>query len=168
MPSIFIGIDPGKKGSIVVLSNGTVTSIKMPTIKDELDYHSLYKTISDYKDQDAIIGFEKLGVIFGTGKSTAFSMGYQSGAIEMACIASGIPYVMIPAKQWQKEMFMGITTINKSGSSKLDTKAMALVAVQRLFPNVDLKFGSRSTKPHDGLVDALLIAEFLKRKYNVS
>jgi hypothetical protein len=108
--------------------------------------------------------FEKLGVIFGSSKVTAFSMGYQSGAIEMMAIALGIPYTKVPAKQWQKDMFQGIDVIKKTGKSSNDTKAMALIAAKRLFPNQKLTFGEKATKPHDGLVDALLMAEYAKRK----
>jgi hypothetical protein len=46
-----------------------------------------------------------------------------------------------------------------------DTKAMALMAVKRLFPNQKLTFGERATVPHDGLVDALLMAEYSRRNY---
>jgi hypothetical protein len=40
---------------------------------------------------------------------------------------------------------------------------MALIAAKRLFPNQKLVFGDRATKPHDGLIDALLLAEYARR-----
>lgn len=162
-----IGIDIGKNGAIVVLPKkpftNTTLPIKMPLIGDQLDYHEVYRLLKSYENTDCHVIFEKLGVIFGTGKSTAFSMGHQSGAIEMACVALNLPYTKVPAKQWQKEMFQGVEEILKKGKSSRDTKAMALIAAKRLFPDFKLTFG-RATVPHDGAVDALLMAEYCKRK----
>jgi len=162
-----IGIDIGKKGAIVVLTEqpftNTIAPIKMPLIGDQLDYHEVYRLLKQYEKTNCHVIFEKLGVIFGTGKSTAFSMGHQSGAIEMACVALKLPYTKIPAKQWQKEMFQGVEEVTKPGKSSRDTKAMALIAAKRLFPNFNLTFG-RATVPHDGAVDALLMAEYCKRR----
>jgi len=61
-------------------------------------------------------------------------------------------------------MFTGVEEITITGKSTRDTKAMALVAAKRLFPGRDFKLTDRSTKPHDGMVDALLMSEYGKRK----
>lgn len=163
-----IGIDIGKKGAIVVLQGQKTVQnafdpIPMPMIGDQVDYHQVFEILSRYKGTDCHVIFEKLGVIFGTGKSTAFSMGYQSGAIEMACISLGLSYTKVPAKQWQKEMFQGVEEITKPGKSSRDTKAMALIAAKRLYPDYRLTI-RKSTTPHDGVVDALLMADYCKRK----
>lgn len=168
----YIGIDIGKKGAIVYQSeNGALQAYEMPMIKGELDYAFLYDMVSilvnthkhSYKKPPHLV-FEKLGVIFGSSKSTAFSMGYQSGAVEMMAISLGIPYTKVNAKEWQKEMFTGVDEITISGKSSRDTKAMALVAAKRLFPGNSFTFKEKSTKPHDGYVDAILMSEYGKRK----
>jgi len=41
---------------------------------------------------------------------------------------------------------------------------MALVAAKRLFPGQDFTLTERATKAHDGMVDALLMSEYGKRK----
>ncbi len=140
-------------------------------VKDELSYSDLFDLLQHIQQTEftktggnPYLVFEKLGVIFGSSKATAFSMGYQSGAVEMMAIALGIPYTKVPAKQWQKDMFQGVDVIKKTGKTSNDTKAMALIAVKRIFPTQKLTFGDRATKPHDGLVDALLMAEYAKRK----
>jgi len=167
----YIGIDIGKKGGIAVISSDEITTYPIPLIKDELSYSDLFDLIEHIQltdlakaNGDIHIVFEKLGVIFGTSKITAFSMGYQSGAIEMIAIALKIPYTKVPAKQWQKEMFQGVEIIKKPGRTNNDTKAMALIAVNRIFPKQKLTFGTKATKPHDGLIDALLMAQYAKRK----
>ncbi len=44
-----------------------------------------------------------------------------------------------------------------------DTKTKSILAASRLFPRVDLRRTARSKVAHDGLTDALLIAEFGRR-----
>jgi len=168
----YIGIDIGKKGAIVYQHpDGRIEAYVVPMIKDEVDYAFMYDIIQlmnakhyeNYNCHPHMI-FEKLGVIFGSSKITAFSMGHQSGAIEMMAIALRIPYTKIPAKQWQKEMFTGVEEITITGKTTRDTKAMALVAAKRLFPGQDFTLTERATKAHDGMVDALLMSEYGKRK----
>lgn len=166
--SKYITIDPGKKGAIVFrnasLPISEIKVYKIPLIKDELDYFELNKLIKGIKQEhpDVKLVCEKVGVIFGTSKATAFSMGHQSGAIEMCAIANDIIYTLVPPKTWQKVMFLGIPAIQKAKSSANDTKAMALIAAKRLFTEDMLKTNPKN-KPHDGIVDALLISEYACR-----
>jgi hypothetical protein len=164
MSKKYIGVDIGKSGAIVVIDGSVITSFPMPMIGTEVDYAFLKDIIENASQhKNAHLVFEKLGVIFGTSKATAFSMGHQSGALEMLAISLGLPYTKVPAKQWQKEMFQGVEEITKVGKSARDTKAMALIAAKRIFPDVKYTFG-KGTKPNDGLVDALLMAEYARRK----
>lgn len=170
--SFYIGIDIGKAGGICIQHKAKDTELyKMPMIKTELDYQTLYKLLEPYEAGRGIVVFERLGVIFGTSKQTAFSMGHQAGAVEMACVALCIPFIKVPAKDWQKEMFTGIDEItkpakkdSKSGKPARDTKAMALLACKRLHPNLKLTFG-KAEKAHDGLVDAILMSDYAIRKF---
>ena len=174
MSKTIIAIDIGKKGAICIYRPSGYPYHEfhpMPMIKDSLDYTKLLSILTPNNAESTdttLVIFEKLGVIFGTSKATAFSMGHQCGAIEAMCIALGLQYYMVGAKVWQKEMFQGtnlITKKSKSGKTSVtDTKATALVVVKQLFPKQKLTFGEKATKPHDGLVDALLIAEFAVRK----
>lgn len=165
----FIGVDIGKSGAIFIQERRKedpnvfrMSGFIMPMIKTELDYQALYKLLEPYEGGNGLVVFEKLGVIFGTSKATAFSMGHQAGAVEMTCVALSIPFIKVPAKQWQKTMFVGVDEITKPGKTSRDTKAMALIAAKRRFPTLKLTFGDRATKPHDGLVDALLMSEYAK------
>ena len=68
----------------------------------------------------------------------------------------------------EKELFEGIPKVlKKDGSGKVDTKAMALIAAKRLFPTTVLTKpdSKRATVPHNGIVDALLIAEYARRNF---
>jgi len=167
----YIGVDIGKDGGIAVIDEtGVITTYRMPKIKTELDYHALGNMFEGFanKHPEMHISFEKLGVIFGSSKQTAFSMGEQLGTIQMLAICSSTPYTKVPAKEWQKEMFQGVEEITRPGKNPgktvRDTKAMALVAIKRLCPNLKLTYGDRATVPHDGLIDSVLIAMYAKRK----
>lgn len=164
MEKTYVGIDIGKSGAIAVIyPDGRIKTMRMPLINTEIDYADLYSIISQCSSMACHVAFEKLGVIYGSAKSTAFSMGHQLGAIEMACIASKVPYTKVRAVDWQKEMFKGVDEVTKDGNGKRDTKAMAYIAIKRLFPQLELKFGARATVAHDGLIDAVLIAEYARR-----
>jgi len=165
----YVAVDIGKSGGIAVITDEGVQTFQMPKIKTELDYHALANMFEGFSNKypDMHISFEKLGVIFGSSKQTAFSMGEQSGCVEMLCLCSATPYTKVRAVDWQKEMFQGldqITRAGKSGKPVRDTKAMALMAIKRLYPSLKLTFGERATVPHDGLIDAVLIAAYAKRK----
>lgn len=162
MTKTYIGIDIGKQGAIAVINDNGIASFPMPMIKNEVNMGSLFHIISSNAGQETHVAFEKLGVIFGSSKQTAFSMGYQMGLVEAFCVAMEIPYTAVRAKDWQKEMFKHTTVINKPGKTSKDTKAMALVTIKRLFPTLPLTYG-RATKPHDGLIDAVLIAEYARK-----
>ena len=164
----YIGIDIGKKGAIYMMNeDGTEDwRVAMPMIKTQVDWHELNAILEPYQMFNGMVVFEKLGVIFGSSKKTAFSMGEQYGAVRQCCIANNLRYTEVPAKKWQAEMFEGQVNILKTGSkSARDTKAMALVAAKRLFPTVNLLMTKASSVPHDGLVDALLMAEYARRKF---
>jgi len=164
----YIGIDIGKKGAYYVLGEdgSEIERGPMPMIKNELDWHELNTIMAKYDMFNGMVVFEKLGLVYGSSKKTAFSMGYQAGAIEMCCISNCLQHTMTPAKKWQEEIFQGLTKIYKTGTKgPLDTKAMALIAAKRLFPKVNLLMTERSTVAHDGIVDALLMAEYARRKF---
>lgn len=171
----YIGIDLGKSGAIVIQESTKVltgltpiSTHEMPLIGKELDLQALYELFEPYKKGDGIVIFEKI-VPFGV-KTAMFSLGMQSGAVEMMCVALSIPFVKVPPQTWQKEMFTGVDEMTKpskttkSGTSR-DTKSMALVATKRLFPTMKLTFGDRAKKPDEGLVDALLMSEYAKRRF---
>jgi hypothetical protein len=162
MSKVYVGIDIGLKGAVARITNDEdPIGFKMPVLGKEVDPHDIIEQLGKL-NADYIV-FEKLGVIFGSSKATAYSMGKQSGIIETACICLGVPYTAVKAIEWQKDMFTGVTEAKKS-NGKRDTKAMALTACKRIFPGVELTMSDKATVPHDGYVDALLMAEWAKRK----
>lgn len=86
------------------------------------------------------------------------------GILEGMLAGMGFAYTKVIPKERQKVMWQGVSPVYKSGKS-VDTKATSLLAAKRLFPNEDLRKSERASKPHDGIVDALLMAEYCRRKF---
>lgn len=171
----YCGIDIGANGGIVILNENNECVLKsvIPKIDTEIDLVSLKKILLFYKDKNIIVGFENLRSIFGVSASANFTFGFNCGVTEAIVSSLEMPYLKIYSKIWQKEAFIGIKEIrkpskfDKNGKEKLgslETKKMALIASNRLYPGLDLKATERSKKQHEGMVDALLISWYLIQK----
>ena len=168
---VILGIDPGKDGGIVVLKRKKIIKkYRIPTINKKLvDLVELNKIINKYKNREAHIIIEDVHALFGSSAKATWEFGKVVGQIQGCVSASGIPYTLVAPKKWQNEMFQGVpllktTKTNQGKKVKAnDNKAMALIATKRLFPSTSfIPKGCR--KPHDGLVDAALIAEWGRRR----
>jgi hypothetical protein len=125
------------------------------------------------------------------GNSSNFTFGLGKGVLMGMVAGMSIPYVLVQPKQWQKVSWEGVKKMTlptkralKGGgfAQKTDTKSTSLVACKRLFPYIEevcppLKFYAdtqanrhlcraniplkKQPVPHDGIVDALLIANYL-------
>ncbi len=160
------GIDIGKDGAIVVIDGkgNLIRKTVTPKIGNELDYVEFSK----FMEGVDMCVIEEVHAIFGSSAKATFSFGQVFAAPQAICAAMKIPYSLVQPKIWQREMFEGIPAMFRPKKPKQkkptrDTKGMALLASSRLFPNLDLTPTERSKKPHDGIVDALLIAEYGRR-----
>jgi hypothetical protein len=174
-----VGIDIGKNGGIVIISeDGKITTHAMPKVnKDEIDIHAIGQIFQGIPGP-IHCGIEDVHSIFGVGAKANFQFGRSLGIVEGIVAGYNIAFTKISPKIWQKEMWMGIKPVEvntgkktKEGNIKykVDTKATSLLAAKRLYPDLDLRDAnvrktSRSKEAHDGIVDAVLIATFVKRK----
>jgi len=155
-----LGIDPGKDGFLCLLGGAASPSFQpMPTIAQGKGGKRLYddsmiaSLIRGYSPDVAVI--EKQQAMPGQGGSSMFSIGVGFGLLRGVCAARAMRVLIPHPRTWQKVMLRDIPGT--------DTKARALIAAQRLFPNVDLRATERCRKPHSGKVDALLLAEYGRR-----
>jgi len=176
---IHIGIDPGADGAIAVLDeNGKILyRAGYPKIGNKFDPHGLNKIIKKTKQKypDHNFTLELIGIIFGVSKSSMVSLSKNCGQIEGILIGNECRHAMVPPKEWQKEMWKNIKPIRKASTKRkkdgtpaigsVNTKATSLLAAKRLWPTEDFLRTERSTKPHDGIIDALLLAEYSRRKF---
>lgn len=165
----YIGYDFGKRGAVAVLKNGLpFFRCAMPVVGKEIDIKkilSILQTISKKEGRHHLI-LENSAGAYGLGKKQAVSMAEQAGICKTACIALGIPYTAITARKWQNAMFKDTKLVYKTvdGKKKLDTKKTALILAQKLFPRESFLATKRSKVPHDGIVDALILAEYGRRR----
>jgi crossover junction endodeoxyribonuclease RuvC len=152
-----LGIDPGLSGGIAVLSPDGPWYEPMPTVaakKGELLNLSALVRLLSGRDID-IAYLEMVSARPGQGVSSTFKFGRSYGAIEGILTGLKIPYQLVTPQAWTKVIHVGIEAA--------DPKAKSQIAASRLFPSLDLRASVRCKKPHEGVVDALLIAEYGRR-----
>lgn len=162
----YIGIDPGKSGGIAAISEeGGLALHKVPMIGKLVDINALRDILAMYNIEPgkSYYALEDVHSLPGTSAKSNFSFGENKGEYRGLMVGLGLPYMEVQPKAWQKVAWEGVPMMKKP-NKKTDTKAMSLVAAKRLFPNQSFLATERSTKPHDGLVDAALIAYYLKCK----
>lgn len=172
---LVIGIDPGKKGAIAVLSLQGVLEVRpMPLVaggkksRDEYDIRSIVEHMKGYRTDCRLVTIERsqpLSMIpnpkgrpgadpFRPGSIAQFNRGVQRG-FEWLLTALEIPFQLVPPRSWMKVMH--------AGTPGTDTKQRSIIAAQQLFPDVDLRRSPRCRKADDGIAEALLLAEFGRR-----
>lgn len=177
--SLIIGIDPGKDGGIVVLKDGDVTHAHpMPMIsynfyvtkkkkmieRKKIDCIRLHEIIAQY-EADEVWVEDIVNVDVGGGWN-AFNIGRGVGRIEGALESQGLELNYVRPSDWTRIIWKEkdiiwkhVTDKNGKEKRKKDTKATSLNAYKRLFKDQEsFLLPGNKRKPHDGIVDAALIA----------
>ena len=157
MIEINFGIDPGKKGGLGLLISGPAQSERMAWPFSE---ENLFEAISviekwtlpEYRPYTLKTCLEKVGAMPGQGVTSMFTFGRSFGFIEGVLRTSNIPFQLVPPQKWKKEFSLS-TDKNKS-----------IEVCKRLFPEIVLRATPRCTTDHDGMAEALLLAEYARRK----
>ncbi len=149
----YVGIDTGLGGGIAIIKKDEVIVAKMPVFEKDYDINSIVSLLLDNMPI-AKVGIEKVHANPKMARSACFNFGKGLGVLEGLVAALRIPYELIPPKTWQKKMHNGVTGDN--------TKIKSIKAVNRLYPTLSLKATDRSTKDHDGIADAVMIANYIK------
>lgn len=150
MKTLFIGIDPGKSGGIAYIDTQDNISGTMPYSDTEL--LNLCRDASHDWGKEVVCCLEKVGAMPGQGVVSMFSFGQSVGYIKGVLESFRIPYQEITPQKWKREF--GLTS----------DKAKSAEVCGRLFPDVSLLATPRCKKPHDGMAEALLMAEYARRK----
>ena len=144
---IYIGIDPGTSGALAMISEGRAAKVIPWSPEAYRDALAGVSLANEY----AIACLEKVGAMPGQGVTGMFNFGKNYGHIIGLLEANGIPYELVTPKKWQKEF--GVTDKNSS-----------IEVCKRLFPGVSLRRTERCRKDDDGLAEALLMAEYARRR----
>jgi crossover junction endodeoxyribonuclease RuvC len=151
MKTLFIGIDPGKKGGIALIDTEENISVTAPYSDKELI--DLCRDASYGRSrQEIVCCLEKVGAMPGQGVVSMFNFGQSVGYIKGVLEAFRIPYQEVTPQKWKREF--GLTS----------DKAVSAEVCGKLFPDIGLLATPRCKKPHDGMAEALLMAEYARRK----
>jgi len=163
----YCGIDVGKNGGLAVIQGGDMFLHKIPLIGKIVDLHELHNIIRSFTVDYGphIVCLEDVSSIPGSSAGSNFAFGENKGQLEGLLAGMGASYQKVPPKTWQKVCWEGVPIQKKSCGKKNDTKLTSLIAAKRLFPGETFLASSRSTVPHDGLIDAALIAKYAQIKY---
>lgn len=152
-----LAIDPGKKGALVYLSETDFVYYEMPlTLTNDVCMKSVAKILKHHPGVHVVL---ERAMPFSMGMKSAFNYGRDFAALEIAIILCKNPVTYVEPRKWTKEMCQGI-------KQAMGQKTKNALAAQRLYPRYyeQIPKGPRSKKPHDGVVDALLMAGYGLRK----
>jgi len=159
---IIIGIDPGLDGALACLSNRpnvlSAQARPMPTLKSskskrEIDEREVVQYLERRRDAIEHVFIEKVSAMPGQGVTSCFTFGCGWGIVRGICSALHLPYTLVHPATWKKAMCAGLSK----------GKDVSIIVAKRLWPDTDLRASSRCKTDHDGMADALCIAEYGRR-----
>ncbi len=174
--NVFIGIDVGKDGGVVCISEHGVILTKrtIPKIGDKVDYKLIFLHLLHYKNFDVTVAIEDVHGFVGASTKATFNFGHIAGVklgmTEALSVLYDYRYVMVQPKEWQSAIWKNCDKVYKPKKPKqrtrrVDPKKTSLMAAKRLFPNVDFRRTEKCKNEHDGLVDAALIALYVRKEF---
>ena len=146
---IYIGVDPGKKGSLALLEDGKVSIF--PFSED-----TYIDVLSKVDPHNAVCCLEHIGAMPGQGVTTMFNFGTNFGFIQGVLRAYKIPFELVRPQKWKKEF------------SITGDKNSSIQVCKRLFPEVNLLPTPRCKKENSDYAEAALMAEYARRKLGVA
>ncbi|PWM20106.1 MAG: hypothetical protein DBX49_01255 [Clostridia bacterium] len=141
----YIGIDPGQSGALGIIAPDGIRLLKF----DESAY---IETLKPLEGTAAVCCLEHVGSMPKQGVTSTFNFGQNFGWIQGVLQALGIPFELVRPLKWKKEF------------SVTQDKNTSVAVCQRLFPEISLLPTPRCRKPDDNLAEALLMAEYARRK----
>ncbi len=180
-----IGIDPGKTGGVAIIYDHMVETEVHPTPETFKERAELLKAHDGGWETIAFI--EQVHSIPGTSAKSNFTFGGEYYSWLAILETLGISFETVTPATWQKVMLEGkpkrpdtkkLNILIKEepcnspfikqkkdllARHKKAIKEYAYTTAHRLYPSVSFLATDRCSVPHDGMVDALLIAEYGRR-----
>lgn len=156
--TIIVGIDPGKDGGYAELSMDGRLRFALP-LQLGLNY---LLALPHASLASRFIWCERAQVMMINGKKSSatsmFSYGTHYGEILGIIRALAVRHQLVRPADWTRVMHMGTKDTDVP-------KARSLEAATRIFPGEKWLVDKRR-KPHDGLFEAAIIAEYGRRQLN--
>lgn len=172
-----IGIDVGIAGALGLINDDVQCTVEMPIIPgtpskvkgkrgspSRLDGQAirtwLLNVIELYEVpiagsmeravRNCVINIEKQQAMPKQGLVSTFHLGESYGILQGIAMGLQLPIALIGPKQWKKVVL----------ENTLMDKAAAINYIRNRYPNVDMNVGKRKEIFHDGMADALCIADY--------
>lgn len=158
--TVYVGIDPGVTGAVVVLEDGELEFHDTPSYQDgkrtKIDAAgcaAILRKIDAARGNEVMtVAIEKSQPMPKNGSIACFGLGYSFGIWIGVLAALEIPYTLVTPQAWKKELMPG----------EPKEKDASRIVARRLWP--DQTEEALSRKKDHGRADAALIAEYARRK----
>lgn len=161
--TFFLGIDGGLGGAIALLRDDSIIKKWITPIYDsgekrEYDMRKILDILleaaitAQHNDEKILYLLEKAQPTPIGGKMQMFSLGFSFGMFQGILISLRVPFQIVRARDWQKEVLRGL--------SASDTKEASILFASRRWPSEDWRATPRCKNLHDGLTDAANIAYY--------
>lgn len=148
---LIFGVDPGQKGAVVAMDKNTLEVV------DKWPMDRVIDAVTEARmraiDTGVMIIIEAAQPMPKQGVVSVFTYGKGYGKLIGWFEALGLPYQEVKSSVWTKELFKGIP-------SHLEKKERNREAFRRLYPELFKEVAGRTGKPHEGIMDACLIARW--------
>ena len=159
MDKYYLGFDVGSAGALSVIHDNSIETFSFKDF-DVADICYELSILNERASLYAVV--EDVHSVYGSSARSTFQFGYNKGWIIGMLTAMHIPYSMIAPKEWQSGVWERCDKVMEG--KKVKTKETSINCAKRIFPNVDLRRTPQYKKPDDGICDALLMAEYARRK----
>ena len=152
-----MGIDPGLTGGLAIISPEEGLLMEpMPRNEEFIEMLMVSEFLFEHGPRLKMVFIEQANAMPKQGVSSMFKFGRVFGALEGIIATHKLPCTYVRPQQWTKKMHEGL-------SKDIDTKERSRIIFSRLFPGIDSTASEKSSKPHMGMVEAALIAEYGRR-----
>lgn len=161
---VIMGVDPGQNGGVAFLSdNGEILHyrkmpVKLVDDKKIIDIAQIAAMIANFEPEHAFI--EKAQAMPHQGVVSMFNYGTGYGMILGLCLSleALISTQLIRPQVWQKFMYAAMPD-----PKAMEPKARAMLRFSEIWPHL-----VEQNVTHDGIIDAMLIAEYGRRTLNLN
>lgn len=156
---ICIGIDPGQDGAYAAINEESGTQETHHW--DDAGFIEFARNIIK-GSLVKVACLERTAASPQMGVVSAHKFGKSAGFIEGVLRSFEIPYQLILPMTWKKEF--GLIVKGVKLGDKADKGKMSIAVCEKLFPEVNLYRTPKCKTKHDGMAEALLMAEYARRK----
>lgn len=159
---VYVGIDPGDKGSICAILPAENKAIFINTTAPPMDIIEWFELLKrDYTLR--VIMVEEVGPIPKSSAGSNFKFGYNVGIVNTVALAARVMVDKVRPKAWQSTVGVSVSSKLKGDPRKKAIKQNVAEIASRLYPAAEIH-GPRGGLL-DGRSDALMIAHTALLKY---